>query len=257
MKFKYNLKKIMTEKNYSLNRLARESELNIKTVRGIRDSTNQKPRIDTLKALANVLECDLKDLIEDADWLSYYNYVLHEYKDNAAYKTGQYFSVDNINLLQKSITKLGIITDITPSSRLLTLTIKNRPAICPVYLDINLRINSRFALLEIIDFYVFINSDIIKESGIKNSIVGVIEHFAKVNNIERITFYNSFSGDPEYYDYPCEEYVIETIYSYDSAPDININVLKERGYKNYKELYPIIEEIDVLSNMMEVWEIEL
>jgi transcriptional regulator with XRE-family HTH domain len=59
-----NLKRIRTEKGYSLEKVARLSELSLNTVVKIENGANKNPTIDTLSKIATALEVGVDDLIQ-------------------------------------------------------------------------------------------------------------------------------------------------------------------------------------------------
>ncbi len=59
-----NLKKFRAEKGYSLEKVARLSELSLNTVVKIEGGTNQNPTIDTLSRIAKALEVKVDDLLQ-------------------------------------------------------------------------------------------------------------------------------------------------------------------------------------------------
>lgn len=59
-----NLKRIRAEKGYSLEKVARLSELSLNTVVKIENGTNKNPTIDTLSKIATALEVGVDDLIQ-------------------------------------------------------------------------------------------------------------------------------------------------------------------------------------------------
>jgi len=59
-----NLKKFRAEKGYSLEKVARLSELSLNTVVKIEGGTNKNPTIDTLSKIAKALEVKVDDLIQ-------------------------------------------------------------------------------------------------------------------------------------------------------------------------------------------------
>ena len=58
-----NLKRIRAEKGYSLEKVARLSELSLNTVVKIENGANKNPTIDTLSKIATALEVGVDDLI--------------------------------------------------------------------------------------------------------------------------------------------------------------------------------------------------
>lgn len=59
-----NLKKIRAEKGYSLEKVARLSELSLNTVVKIENGANKNPTIDTLSKIATALEVNVDNLIK-------------------------------------------------------------------------------------------------------------------------------------------------------------------------------------------------
>ncbi len=64
MNISENLKKIRAKKGYSLEKVARLSELSLNTVVKIENGANKNPTIDTLSKIATALEVDVDDLIQ-------------------------------------------------------------------------------------------------------------------------------------------------------------------------------------------------
>lgn len=58
-----NIKKLRTDKGYSLERVARLADLSLNTVMRIESGTNKNPTIETLTKIAKALEVKLDDLI--------------------------------------------------------------------------------------------------------------------------------------------------------------------------------------------------
>lgn len=59
-----NLKRIRAEKGYSLEKVARLSELSLNTVVKIENGANKNPTIDTLSRIATALEVGVDDLLQ-------------------------------------------------------------------------------------------------------------------------------------------------------------------------------------------------
>ena len=59
-----NLKKFRAEKGYSLERVARLTDLSLSTVIKVADGMNQNPTIDTLSKIARALKIGVDDLIQ-------------------------------------------------------------------------------------------------------------------------------------------------------------------------------------------------
>src|SRR5690625_5012699 len=140
MTVKYNLDKIMKEKGISLNQLANNTNLSINTIRAVKNSSSGKNvQVFTLKLLAEALDCSVRDLIDEDSW-NYYYQTLNAERKKALSKIEQLISSSNINFLQKSLSQIGITSNITRTG-LKALSIESEPNKSPVVLYIYLRIN--------------------------------------------------------------------------------------------------------------------
>jgi len=59
-----NLKKLRDKKGYSLEKVARLSDLSLNTIVKIENGVNQNPTIETLTKIAKALEVGIDDLIK-------------------------------------------------------------------------------------------------------------------------------------------------------------------------------------------------
>ena len=59
-----NIKKIRTEKGYSLEKVARLADLSLNTIVKVESGVNQNPTYDTLTKIAKALEIKMDDLIK-------------------------------------------------------------------------------------------------------------------------------------------------------------------------------------------------
>lgn len=62
-KISTNIKKLRAEKGYSLEKIARLSDLSLNTVVKIESGVNKNPTIETLTKIANALDVKVDDLI--------------------------------------------------------------------------------------------------------------------------------------------------------------------------------------------------
>lgn len=63
-KISSNIKKFRTEKGYSLEKVARLSDLSLNTVMRVESGTNKNPTIETLTKIAKALNIGVDDLIK-------------------------------------------------------------------------------------------------------------------------------------------------------------------------------------------------
>jgi transcriptional regulator with XRE-family HTH domain len=59
-----NIKKIRTEKGYSLERVARLADLSLNTIVKVESGVNQNPTIETLQKIAKALDISVEDLLQ-------------------------------------------------------------------------------------------------------------------------------------------------------------------------------------------------
>ena len=63
-KISTNIKKLRTEKGYSLEKVARFADLSLNTVMRVESGTNKNPTIETLTKIAKALGVGVDDLIK-------------------------------------------------------------------------------------------------------------------------------------------------------------------------------------------------
>jgi len=63
-KISTNIKKLRTEKGYSLEKVARLADLSLNTVMRVESGTNKNPTIETLTKIAKALGVGVDDLIK-------------------------------------------------------------------------------------------------------------------------------------------------------------------------------------------------
>lgn len=63
-KISSNIKKLRTEKGYSLERVARLADLSLNTVMRVESGVNKNPTIETLTKIAKALDVGVDDLIK-------------------------------------------------------------------------------------------------------------------------------------------------------------------------------------------------
>ncbi|WP_440896768.1 hypothetical protein ACS127_01775 [Amphibacillus sp. Q70] len=184
--------------------------------------------------IARVLDCSVKDLIEDDVWKVYYDEIVERFQNNPIFKSGKFFSIENLNFLEKLLTGMGIIADITPNNALRTVYIRNKQNMnIPIYFDITLRVHS--TCLEVIDLYIYVNREIISERNIKDCLIQAIEIYTKKINVNQIIMYNINGKAPDQFDYLHEDNLLETTYHCD--PTIEIDLLKSRGFTLQKSSF--------------------
>ncbi len=59
-----NIKKIRTEKGYSLEKIARLADLSLNTIVKVESGVNQNPTFDTLQKIAKALDVSVEDIIQ-------------------------------------------------------------------------------------------------------------------------------------------------------------------------------------------------
>ncbi|PIP04583.1 DNA-binding protein [candidate division WWE3 bacterium CG10_big_fil_rev_8_21_14_0_10_39_14] len=59
-----NIKKIRTEKGYSLEKIARLADLSLNTIVKVESGVNQNPTFETLQKIAKALDVSVEDIIQ-------------------------------------------------------------------------------------------------------------------------------------------------------------------------------------------------
>lgn len=235
----YKLDKIMKERKISLNQLAEKTELNINTIRKIKNEPFANAEIETLKTIAEALGCNVKDLIDDDAW-SYFEKT-HEDKNLVNYlsRYQKYFDSDNIKFLQRSLSRIGINADITFDNYFRSFGVRSHHNDSLVLTNMFFRvIKSTIIILEVIDFDVYVNKDVLSEEFIKSSFIKVIDQFATKNKIECIMFQNF--GYKTFEDF--EVNIDGNAFTFQSNPEMDKNILKNNGFFTYELPAPLPKE---------------
>jgi len=235
----YKLDKIMKERKISLNRLAEKTELNINTLRKIKNEPFANAEIETLKIIAEALGCNVKDLIDDDAW-SYFEKT-HENKGLVNYLSQyqKYFDSDNIKFLQRSLSRIGINADITFENYFRALAVQSHYNNSLVLTNMFFRVlKSTIIILEVIDFDVYVNEAVLSEEFIKSSLIKMIDQYATKNEIECIMFQNF--GYKMFEDF--EVNIDGNTFTFQSNPEIDKSLLKNNGFFTYELPAPLPKE---------------
>jgi len=242
----YKMDKIMKERKISLNRLAEKTELNINTLRKIKNEPFANAEIETLKIIAEALECNIKDLIDDDAW-SYFEKT-HEDKDLVNYLSQyqKYSDSDNIKFIRRSLSRIGINADITFENYFRSLAVRSHHNDNLVLTNMFFQvIKSTIIILVVIDFDVYVNKAVLSEEFIKSSLVKMIDQFATKNEIECIMF--------QYFDYKTfEDFEVNidgNTFTFQSNPEIDKNILKNNGFFTYELPAPLPKENTWLKHL--------
>src|SRR5699024_8579376 len=227
----------MSNQDYSLNKLAEDTGISKNTIRPIKNNTMPNPTLNTLRLIADALNCNLSDLVSDDSWIPLYNELLEDRKDVPLFNNKQYFSIENIDVIKKSLFSIGIVAEIQPTFTSLTsLAIKSKDDVGIAFVDIYLRINkSDKVYLEVIDFYVYVNLNVTSEDTIKELLVSMIEKYAKLNKVEQISFFNiDDTKTSDTINLKQESNIFQPTFHCDSR--VETRILKEKGYHAHRPL---------------------
>jgi len=197
MEVKNNVGKYMEEYNISLNKLAERSELSINTIRNLKDNPYRNVELKTLSILANTFGCSVTNLIEDdPDTLLYEEMKQHcENYDPLDFK--QAFTPENINYLKILLLQVGVPCIFSVYSRYNTVQIYNKYELSPIQLNFNLRslIDNNPSTLQVVNFYLSVNQDLLDEAVIKDAFIKAFELYARKLSFDKIAFniYQDFS----------------------------------------------------------------
>lgn len=187
--YKNNVKKLMEEREMSLNKISELCECNINTIRAIKNNPSKNFNMDSAKELAQVFNCSIKDLIEDDIAIVHFEKVFEEQKDNPLFINQQIFSPINIKYLKGLLGEVGVTCSISPYSNYRTAMVKNAEEKSSIIVDFNLRITrTNIITLYIVDFFVLVNKILVNEETIKNAFIKAFEIYARKLNIDEIKF---------------------------------------------------------------------
>jgi|GEM_PF-6442551 len=187
--YKNNVKKLMEERGISLNKLSELCESNINTIRAIKNNPSKNFTMDSAYELAQVLNCSIKDLIEDDIALVNFDKVFEEQKDNYLFINNQIFSPENIEYLKGLLREVGVTCSISPYSNYRTAMVKNAEEKSSIIVDFNLRIlRTNITTLYVVDFFVLVSKILVNEAAIKSAFIKAFEVYALKLNIDEIKF---------------------------------------------------------------------
>src|SRR5690625_1677477 len=181
LELKINLSTIMEEKGISINELQRRTNLDIKTIRNIKNGTNVNPNLKTLHILAKGLNVTIRELVSEESWRNYYDVILEKAKKDPLFDEHPIFDSTNIGLLDRMLSKIGLPADIVPHPLLKSVYISNRDELqllSPLYFNISIRLNQALSIVEVVNFDIFVDRNIISERGIKEQLIKIIEVFS-------------------------------------------------------------------------------
>src|SRR5690625_2644833 len=139
-----------------------------------------------MKIMAEATECNVKGILEDDAW-SYFEKT-HEDKDLVNYLSEyqKYFDSDNIKFLQRSLSRIGINADMTFENYFRALAIRSHHNDSLVLTNMFFRVlKSTIIILEVIDFDVYVNIDVLSEDFIIDSLIYMIIKFS-IKNMNEI-----------------------------------------------------------------------
>ncbi|WP_078576602.1 helix-turn-helix domain-containing protein [Salipaludibacillus agaradhaerens] len=189
LKYKNNVKELMKEREMSLNQLSEICERSINTIRTIKNNPSKNFNMDSAFELSQVLNCSIKDLIEDDIALVHFDKVYERQKDDPLFINQQIFNPKNMKYLKGLLSEVGVSCSISPYSYYKTVMVKNAQEKSPIIVDFNLRVTrTECTTLRIVDFFVQVNKFLVNEVVIKDAFIKTFEIYARKLNIEEITF---------------------------------------------------------------------
>jgi len=190
MDYKINLKKHMEERNLTLYKLDKVCVLSINTIRKLIKNSFRNTNLKTLSILAQVLNCSIKDLIEEDPAVIYYEKIAKENKNQPLYIQNQVFSPENTMYLRNLFLQVGVLCNISSYGWYKTASVKNEYELSSIQVDLNLRVMEfeNTSILEVINFYVSVNQVLCDEAVIKDAFIKALERYAQKLNINEIHF---------------------------------------------------------------------
>ncbi|ALC91574.1 hypothetical protein AM500_18620 [Bacillus sp. FJAT-18017] len=255
MKYKNNLKKLMEENNLSQYRLDKICGLCINTIRKIVNNPYHNTNLKSLSILAEVLDCSIKDLIEDDPEKIYYERTAEKYKENPLFHHNQVFSPENLNYLRNLLLQVGVSCKVSSYGRYKTASVKNEYELSSIQLDFNLRllnINNR-SILQVANFYVSVNQVLLNEAIIKDAFIKALEKYVLKLHINEIEFFidQDFERKTDNYSNSQSELPADFCYTLGSDSNLFIQNNFERSPFSKFEDFQIIWKKTLSSSLTE------
>ncbi|WP_167859751.1 helix-turn-helix domain-containing protein [Paenibacillus cymbidii] len=190
MDFKNNIKKIMKENGLTLYGLDKTCDLSSNTLRSLVNQPYRNTSLRSLQILAQMLNCSIKDLIEDDPAVLYYKEIAEANKTRSLYSRNQVFSPDNREYLRKLLFQVGASCHVLPYSRYRAATVRNGYELSPIQIELSLRVveAADILMLQVVSFYVCVNHVTQNEAIIKEAIVQALEIYAQKLHMDEIHF---------------------------------------------------------------------
>lgn len=190
MYYKNNIKKLMEERNYSLNHLNKSCNLSLNTLRELKNNPFHNLHMDSAYILAQALECSIKDIIEDDIATISFSQIAEENKNTPLFINHQIFSPDNVEYLKRLFLEVGVSCKISPYGLYKKAIVKNQEEINSIIVDFNLLVTEEnTSTLFIRDFFVLVNKVLLNEKSIKDAFIKAFELYARKLKFTQICFY--------------------------------------------------------------------
>lgn len=233
----------MKENDLSLNQLAKMSDLSINTLRELKNNPSHNTNLSSLMILAQDLECNLKDLIEDDIATIRFEDIAEEYKDHPLFLRQQVFSPENVHFLRNLLLQVGVPCKVSPYGSYRTASIKNEYESGPIRIDFNIRVSGgeKDTTIEVVDFYVCVNHLLLNEAVIKEAFIKSFETYARKLKINQIYFKIStdFERQTNHYWNENSELPADFTYTYGTDSTIFTQNYYEHSPYSYFEDYQI------------------
>lgn len=190
MNFRNKVQEIIEEKGTSIYQLNKDCPLSRNTILEIVNNPYKSFNSTTLETLALALDCNITDLLVD-DWkVLYFEKIADRIADS---DQKLIFSPNNLKVLDRLLSQLGIQCTFEPYSDFRALNIKEAQQHGSHHIDINMRIEHMGDCnrLTVVDFFFCTNKSLFLEEKLKANIIYLIECYALQIGFQEVKFYIS------------------------------------------------------------------
>ncbi|MFB4159270.1 helix-turn-helix domain-containing protein [Geomicrobium sp. JSM 1781026] len=237
MFYKNNVKKLMKEREISLNKLSEMSVNSINTIRAMKNDTTRNFTMNIASDLAQALDCSIKDLIEDDVSFVEFDDIYERNKSNPLFLRHQIFSPDNVKYLELLFEQVGVDCKVKPYNKYRSVTIQNKHEINAINIYFNFRVIGREkVILDVIDFIVIVNMKLVNESIIKDALIKSIEVYARKINLDEIMYH--IDTDNEYVENEILNEMSDLPSNFSYSFGVNPSIFLENNYKTIENVIP-------------------
>lgn len=190
--FRNKVQQVIKDKNMTLYQLIHNCELSRNTIRDIVNNPYKSFNLNTAESLAYALDCEISDLLIFDSNMIYFEEIKNQLPHSYSNFQTQLFSPENLAVMERLLSEMGIDCLIEPYSRCMSVNIKTKNICNPFYLNMNMRIEKmeENVRLTIVDFFFSTNKKVFPEvERLKVLFISLIEEYARRMEFHEIMFH--------------------------------------------------------------------